>query len=185
MSIDSRIDRALEIGESNKRTSELIRNWCAHVSIKKDGGGGLVELETGLPIGPRFLECPHARAFGMAGVDLAHIALDFHDRNCVNCKFRQPVGLPNLTTLVTEREAYRTQQQQAQQRAEQEVAQRLAGRESTRQQLRPYLDTMAATTLDLISELDSAPSEDVARRLVQTAEVAPEPLASQIMDHLF
>jgi hypothetical protein len=133
---------------------ELISNWCAYVSIKKSGGTGIVEQQTGLPIGHRYLECQHAPASGMAGSDLALIALDFHDRNCVDCKFRESVGLPNLTTLLSQRDAHRAQQRQAQQRAEQQVAERLAARESARQQMRPYLDTMAATTLDQISELD-------------------------------
>ena len=185
MSTDEHIQRALEIGEKNKRTSELIRNWCANVSIKKLGGGGLVEFDTGLPIGPRSLECQHARAPGMAGSDLALIALNFHDRNCVDCKFRQPVGLPNLTTLVSERDAHRAQQQQAQQRAEREVAERLAARESSRQQMRGRLETMAATTLDQISELDRSRSNDPANRLVQVAELAPETFAPEIVEHLF
>jgi hypothetical protein len=171
--LDRRIERALAIGEQNQRTVELVRNWCAHVSIKKFGGVGLVELETGLPIGPHSLECPHARASGIAGSDLAVVALDFHDRNCVDCRFRQAVGLPNLTTLLSEREVYRAKQERAQRQAEQEVAERLVERESVRQQLRAHLDTMAATTLDLISELDRTRSKDAATRLKQTAALAP------------
>ena len=62
MSIDKSFERAIEIGEKNKRTVELVRNWCVHVSIRKLGGGGLIEQQTRLPIGPRSLECPHAPA---------------------------------------------------------------------------------------------------------------------------
>jgi hypothetical protein len=90
---DPRIEQAIEIGRKNKRTWELVRNWCAHVSIRKHGGVGLVEAQTGLPIGHHFLECPHAPAGGMAAWDLADTAVDFYDRNCVGCKFRQPVAL--------------------------------------------------------------------------------------------
>ena len=116
MSTDDRIQRAIEIGEKNKRISELVCNWCAHVSIKRHGAG-MVEMDTGLPIGPRSLECPHARASGMAGMDMAGIALNFYDRNCIDCKFRQPVGLPNLSTLVADRDAYLAQQQRQRERA--------------------------------------------------------------------
>jgi hypothetical protein len=138
-----------------------------------------------LPIGPRFLECPHAPASGMAGMDLTFVAVDFYDRNCVDCKFRKPVGLPNLKSLVDERDGHRARQQQAQRRAEQEVADRLANREAARQDLRPRLDTLAATTLDQISELDRSRSKDVGARLVQIAELAPETFTSEIIAHLF
>src|ERR1700694_5829717 len=157
---EDHIQRAIEMGEQNKRTVELVHNWCANVSVKIWGGVGLVEMETGLPIGHRVLECPHAPASGMAGADLAFVAVDFYDRNCVDCKFRKPVGLPNLKSLVDERDAHRARQQQAQRSAHQEVAARLAAREAIRQDLRPRLDTLAATTLDQISELDRIRSDD-------------------------
>ena len=50
------------------------------------------------------LECPHARAGGMSAFKLADTALDFHDRNCVDCKFRKPMGFPNLSELLAERD---------------------------------------------------------------------------------
>ena len=121
----------------------------------------------------------------MAGADLAIIAVDFYDRNCVDCKFRKPVGLPNLKSLVDERDAQRTRQQQAQQRAEREVADRLVAREAIRQQLRPLLDALAATTLDQISELDRTRSKEAGSRLVQIAELAPETFTPEIIGHLF
>ena len=182
---DDHIRRALEIGEQNKRTIELVRNWCANVSVKPLGSGGIVEMNMGLPVGPRMLECPHAPASGMAGADLAFVAIDFYDRNCADCKFRKPVGLPNLKSLVDERDAHQAKQQQAQRRAEQEIADRLVGREAIRQGLRPNLDTLAATTLDQISELDRTRSDDAGARLVQTAELAPETFTPEISEHLF
>jgi hypothetical protein len=94
-------------------------------------------------------------------------------------------GCRNLTALLSERDAYRAQQQQARQRAEQQVTGRLAARELARQQIRPRLDTMAATTLDQISDLDSTRSKEAANRLVQTAELAPETFAPDIIEHLF
>jgi hypothetical protein len=50
---EDQIQRAIEIGEKNQRVIELVRNWCGNVSIKLGGGTGLVEAQTGLPIGPR------------------------------------------------------------------------------------------------------------------------------------
>jgi hypothetical protein len=184
-STEDQIQRAIEIGKKNQRVIELVRNWCAHVSIKLGGGTGLVEQQTGLPIGVRFLECPHAPAGGMAGMDLTSIAIDYYDRNCVDCKFRKPVRLPNLKSLVDERDAHQARQQQAQRLAEQEVAGRLAAREVERRDLRPDLDTLTATTLDQISELDRSRSKDAGTRLVQIAELAPETFTPEIIAHLF
>jgi hypothetical protein len=182
---EDHIQRAIDIGEKNKRVIGLIQNWCANVTVKKWGGGGLVEAETGLPIGPRMLECPHAAASGMAGVDLTFIAIDFYDRNCSDCKFRKPVNIPNLKELIDERDSKRAQQNQAQKRAERELADRLEAREAHRRELRLRLGTMAATTLDLISELDRTRETEAATRLVQTAELAPETFSPEITEHLF
>jgi hypothetical protein len=183
--MEDRIQHAMEIGERNQKTVELIRNWCAHVSVKKWGGGGIVEAETGLPIGPRLLECPHAPASGMTGSDLTMIAVDFYDRNCADCKLRKPVGLPNLKSLIDQRDAERARQQRARQQAEQETADRLAARETTRQQLRLHLDALSATTLDQISELDRTRNNDAGSGLVQIAELAPETFTPEIVTHLF
>jgi hypothetical protein len=84
-----------------------------------------------------------------------------------------------------ERNAHRAEQQRVQQRAEQAVAERLEARELVRRNMRPTLDTMAATTLAQISELDRSRSDDVAFRLIQTAELAPETFAPEIIEHLF
>lgn len=47
-----RIQEAIELGENNLRTLELVRNWCAHAQIVRAGGTGFVEMQTDLPIRP-------------------------------------------------------------------------------------------------------------------------------------
>jgi hypothetical protein len=61
-----RIQQAMEAGEKNLRTWKLVQNWCANVKIVKHGGTGIVEMQTGLPIGHHFLECPHAHPWASA-----------------------------------------------------------------------------------------------------------------------
>src|SRR5580704_14346399 len=95
------------IGQANKAIIELAQNWCAHLSVEKFGGTGIVEVETGLPIGMRRFKCPYASAAGMAGMDLGHVVLDFYDRNCAGCQQRLPVRLPNLSQLVSDRDRFR------------------------------------------------------------------------------
>jgi hypothetical protein len=102
--VDDVFEKAFRIGEANAKVIELARNWCAHIEVEKSGGTGIIEAQTGLPIGMRSFKCTHASAAGWAGMDLETIALDFHDRNCVGCTKRIPVRLPNLSQLVGERD---------------------------------------------------------------------------------
>ena len=184
MSVD-RIQQAMEAGEKNLRTWKLVQNWCANVKIVKHGGTGIVEMQTGLPIGHHFLECPHAPAGGMAAWDLADTAIDFYDRNCVDCKFRKPVGLPNISILIAERDKQKKAHDQEQARQAQVIADRLAAREAARQIIRQNLGALPATTLDQISELDRTRSETAALRLVELVELAPETFVPEIVEHLF
>lgn len=102
--VDDGIERALQIGEANAKVIELAKNWCAHLEVEKSGGTGIVEAQTGLPIGMRSFKCVHACAAGFAGMALESIVLDFYDRNCIGCTKRVPVRLPNLSQLVSDRE---------------------------------------------------------------------------------
>jgi hypothetical protein len=51
MADDAGIQRAIEIGQRNAAVIELLQNWCAHARVIHDGGCGVVEQMTGLPIG--------------------------------------------------------------------------------------------------------------------------------------
>lgn len=185
MAVDAKIEEAVRIGEKNLRTVQLVQNWCAHVSVKKAGGVGMVEQMYGVPVGPHGLECPHAPAGGIATWDLVDAALDFHDRNCVGCQFRKPVGIPNLSQLVAEQDQRAAARKQDEDRAARERAERLARREAARQKIRQTLDPVAATTLDLISELDRSEGSDPGDRLVESARLAPETFTPEIQEHLF
>ena len=49
--LDREIERAFEIGKDNEEVIQLARNWCGHLKVVKSGGTGLIEVQTGLPIG--------------------------------------------------------------------------------------------------------------------------------------
>jgi len=178
-----RIQEAIENGQRNQHVLELLHNWCGHVQARKQGVG-MVDQMTGLPIGHMSLECPHARAGGMSAFKLADTALDFHDRNCVDCKFRKPMGFPNLSELLAERDKRVTAERLERERQETETANRLASRQAARQKIRSSLDPLAATTLDRIDELDGK-DEGAGQRLVETAKLAPETFTPAITDYLF
>ncbi|MFT3728629.1 MAG: hypothetical protein QM759_12465 [Terricaulis sp.] len=182
---DKRIEQAIENGQSNLRTMELVRNWCAHASITKMGGGGLIEAHTGLPIGHHGLSCPHASAGGMMTWDLRDAAIDFYDRNCHDCKLRKPVGLPNISSLISERDAREATARAARKNTDDRIAAALATRDSVRAGLRAALDPPAASHVDLLADLDHARGERVSERLVEAARLAPETFPPGLIEHLF
>lgn len=185
MSSDRDIQKAIEAGEKNRRTTELIHNWCRYAKVKKCGGTGLIEAQTGLPIGHHAMACDHAPASGMATWDLADAALDFHDRNCVECKYRVPVRLPNISELLGARDKELAAQKQI--RALQE-AQRIAAlsrRQEIRHALKEALPASSYTIIEQLEELDGGRHEDQRTKLVETARLAPEIFTPEIIEHYF
>src|SRR6185369_17361077 len=100
MSGERDYQRTVEVGRRNQEVKVLIQNWCGHARIEKAGGTGMIEVATGFPIGHHSMACDHAPAGGFATWRLEDAALDFYDRNCVSCRVRQPLRLPNLVELV-------------------------------------------------------------------------------------
>jgi hypothetical protein len=182
---DQHIQEAIEAGSRNQSTLQLVHNWCRHAGIQKFGVG-LVEEFTALPAGALGLACEHAAAAGIFAPDLADAAIDFHDRNCAQCTHRIPVGFPNIGTLVAERDA-RRQRAEAEQRAQRtELLARRQKREAGRQQLRAQLPSLSQSIVDDLTELDQdAAHEDVAKRLIETAKLAPETFTPELTAHLF
>jgi hypothetical protein len=120
----------------------------------------------------------------MSAFELADTALDFHDRNCVDCKFRKPMGFPNLSVLLAERELRRNRERTERKRVERAGIDRLTAREAAREKIRTGLDAVAATTLQRITELDRQET-GAEQRLIETAKLAPETFTQEIVDHLF
>jgi hypothetical protein len=151
MTMDDSIEKALQIGERNKEIIELAQNWCAHLEVRQAGGVGLVELQTGLPIGMRSFKCPYARAAGVAGMDLEVVSLDFYDRNCVDCKDRLPVRLPNLSSLVGEHDAAQKRESEARASFAEQQTSALAARAARRDGLARGCDPAGAGIFSLVS----------------------------------
>jgi hypothetical protein len=179
------VQRAITIGEANKRVLELLENWCAHITVEKEGWGGLVEQMSSLPIGPRSLTCPHASATGFSGMDLKFIALDFYDRNCVGCAHRKPVRLPNLSELIRERDQAAAAAAAESARRDAAEAAALRVRDAKRQVLRAELDPPSADLIDQIQELDHQRRGTAADHLVETAKLAPDVSTPPLVEYLF
>lgn len=173
------------MGEANQRTLELVRNWCAHLSVDKIGGGGLIEQFSDLPIGPRSLSCPHAVATGFTGHDLRFLAVDFYDRNCAGCTHRKPVGFPNLSALIGERDARRSAADEETRHREAADAQALQRRDEARQLIRAQLAPASADVIDQIEGIDHRREDANADRLAETARLAPDVFTAPIVDYAF
>ena len=152
--MDREFKKAIEAGERTRATMELVRNWCSHARIEKFGGTGMIEEMTGLPIGNHGLKCDHTTAEGMYTWDLRESALDFYDRNCVDCKKRKPVGVPNLSSLVKERDDLRAVDARKASAAEANRVEERAIRQLARSHLRQGIGALSNTIIDHIDEFD-------------------------------
>jgi hypothetical protein len=183
--MDDQITKAIRIGKENATIIELYKNFCADLQVERFGGTGIVEVETGLPIGSRSFKCQHASAGGMAGMDLKMIALDFYDRNCKGCEKRIPVRMPNLSGIVAERdEAYKQQQLLA--KKQQEARDAAYGeRRETRDRAKLDCDEPTAGLIDAIDRLDKSGTSEAGGVLVELARVASHAFDSRVTDLLY
>ncbi|WP_188393740.1 hypothetical protein [Mesorhizobium sp. SARCC-RB16n] len=183
--MDKEIQKAIEAGERNRAAMELVRNWCAHAKVEKHGGTGLVEQATGLPIGHHGLKCDYATAGGMFTWDLQDAALDFYDRNCIDCKHRKPVSIPNLLSLVKERDERRAEEAKEATAAEARRLEIQNSRKLARSQLRVGLGSVSSAIVDHIDEYDEHRDQEHRDRLCESARLAPEHFTQPIVDYIF
>ncbi|WP_329762803.1 hypothetical protein [Stenotrophomonas geniculata] len=185
MSRDRDIERTIRDGERNQDAKHLIHNWCRHARVEKFGGTGLIEMETGLPIGHHSMVCDFATASGMATWLLEESAVRFHDAHCVGCSHRVPVALPNLAMLVAQRDADREDAQGRAQEAQCAKEAALQARAIVRAELRTILPVLAKTFMDDLDRLDTDRDEQAATRVIESARLAPEILVPALTEYLF
>jgi hypothetical protein len=183
--LDREIERAFEIGKDNEEVIQLAHNWCGHLKVVKSGGTGLIEVQTGLPIGMRHFECPHAAAGGFAGMVMRDIVLDFYDRNCVGCKYRATVRLPNLTQLAAERDERNKRTRDAQAKASQDLNAAIAKRAEHRTKLSAGSNPPTLAIFEAIDKFDQEPSQQNGEVLLQVAEAAQSHFTMPVNDALW
>lgn len=182
---DRKIDRAIQAGERNQRAKEFVQNWCAHARVVKMGGTGLIEVQTGLPIGHHCLECDYAEARGLGTWLIEDAAVDFYDRNCTTCTHRKPVRLPNIIEFVRVRDERRRRVEAEKERLAKEVANAFAARQEVRHRLRRELAPVHATVIDQLETLDQERSVQACDALVNMATLAPDLFTTPIVEHIF
>lgn len=183
--MDLDIQRAIEAGQRNFEALELIENWCRHARVEKFGGVGLIEQQTGLPIGHHGMVCDHAPAGGISSYLLEDSAIDFHDRNCNNCTKREPVRLPNISKLISRRDAERERARAQQEALDRQRESALQARRTERASLAAGASVLLKSFLDDIDAFDATRDPTVTIRLVETARLAPELLTPEVVEYLF
>jgi hypothetical protein len=179
------LERYQALGERNQRALELAQNWCARLEIDVDGGVGLIEEMSGLPIASRVFRCPYARDTGWRMLEAQNAAVQFYDQNCNGCPHRQPVRLPNLLELVAVRDAERARRAEAAQSAAEEARARLDARAERRRALQSEMDAAEAGLLDLIARIDADPTTEGMETLLQVAQATPERFSAGIQEALY
>lgn len=175
---------AIEAGQRNLRATKLLNNWCFHAEIARTPGRGLIEAETGLPIGHMGVQCKFSKKNSMHCWLLEDAAFDFYVNNCKSCEKRISVGLPNIMEFVGPREAAAEQRKTAREEEEKDRKQKRLDRQHARALLRHELSLEETFVLDLLDDLDQ---DDIAKddpRLEQLANLAPETFTRKVIEHI-
>ena len=177
--------RAVEDGRRNQEVKVLIQNWCGYARIEKFGGTGMIEKMTGFPIGNHSMGCDHAPPARMATWLLEDAALDFYDHNCVGCKLRHPLRLPNLVQVVLERDRKKAEWEADKTRTAKALNDAFDSRQRIRDELRLDATAPVAALIEDIQLLDQKRTQDAAEKILATASLAPEVFTGALVEHLF
>lgn len=184
--MDRRWEQAVEAGKKNQSTTILVQNWCAHARVENHGGVGLIQMQTGLPIGHLAMACDYATSGStMAAWDLADAALAFHDDNCVGCAHRKPVRLPNLSELVADRDASVRAQEARTAACDLAEADALKQRRAARDALTSKLPPASRSLVEHLDALDTGSEQDAGKALEVAAGLAPDAFTPELVEYLF
>jgi len=175
---------AVDAGQRNLRVTKLLSNWCFHAELVRSPGRGMIEAETGLPIGHMGVQCKFSKKNSMLCWLLEDAAYDFYQNNCKSCAERVPVGIPNITEFVGSREQAAETRKRSREEDEKERKQKQIDRQQERAKLRYELSLEETFVIDLLDELDQESIANDDPRLEQLANLAPETFTRKVIEHL-
>ncbi len=181
---EDRYKEVAEAGRRNLQAKKLLANWCFHAEFVRSPGRGLIEAETGLPIGHMGVQCKFSKKNSIHCWLLEDAAYDFYLSNCRDCGERTPVGMPNIMSFIGPREKAASERRKTRENDEKERKKKHLERVQERVEIRYGLSLEETFVLDLLDELDH---EDIARddpRLEQLANLAPETFTRRVIEHL-
>ncbi|EIT7020332.1 hypothetical protein MA615_000604 [Vibrio vulnificus] len=181
---DDGIKNAIEAGQHNLETLELLANWCEHAEFSRSGGVGIVEAETGLPIGHMGMQCKYSKQSSLYCWLLEDSVYDFYKSTCVNCDKRVPVSIPNILKFVEPRLKADEKRKQEKIKAAALKKEAQTDRKLQRAELRPTLTLEETFVIDLLDELDVDDVSSSDPRLEKFAHLAPEVFTPSIVEIL-
>lgn len=179
---DRELRKLREIGEANRVTLELLRNWCAHARVVTEGGVGMFQQFTGLPVSMCRVTCEHERAGSQVSMHLKENALDFHDRNCFDCEHREPVGFPNLSFLVGERDRERQDRARRAEETKRRRDEELEARCRRRAAVFESPNAAQRGLVELLDELDRSPSEATEHAFLEALRAVPDQVTDRFRE---
>lgn len=180
----NRFQEAVEAGQRNLRAVKLLSNWCSHSEFIRSEGRGMIEAETGLPIGHMGVQCKFVKQSSMLSWLLEDSVYSFYQENCKDCNRRIPVGFPNIIEFVGPREKAAEERNLARKEEERKRKEKQLNRQQEREVLRLTLSLEETFVLDLLDELDQEKIEKSDPRLEQLANLAPETFTKKVIEHL-
>ena len=183
-------ESALEAGVRNQQMITLAKNHCTRMEFVQNGGQGMAEEATGLPINAREVRCPMAHGH-MISSNLEATVPAFYRQHCVGCQEQRPTGLlPTLGAYVkaTDENAAAERKRDAEQRAALHEA--WEKRTERRRGLMARCDDAMVNALTDIAILDVDPGGDRRQddgaalgRLKALAERAPDVFTADVVAH--
>lgn len=181
---EDRYNKAVEAGQRNLRATKLLSNWCFHAELVRSPGRGMIEAETGLPIGHMGVQCKFSKKNSMLCWLLEDAAYDFYQNNCKGCTERVPVKIPNIMDFVGPREQAAETRKRTREEEDKERKQKQIDRRQERARLRYELSLEETFVFDLLDELDQENIASDDPRLEQLANLAPETFTRRVIEHL-
>lgn len=181
---DKDIQRAIKIGENNKKIIASTNAWCSHLVIE-DTSAGLINEMYGLPMNQN-IHCPHTTG-GYGGMDFEWIARDFILENCRNCKYHKEVSDRNFGKEVIAEHNLRTANLEKIENAKKTKKQKLHDEIQTADK-KDYLKTSIShrSVLEIIYSIgdNSVNQSEIAEKILEASKVAPSLFNSTAVDFL-
>jgi hypothetical protein len=186
---DPEIAHYVALGQRNAEVIELFARFCRNVRVEAMGGVGVIEAQTGLPIGHRAFRCAYASGMTAFSMHLEDAAVEFYEEHCHGCADRIRSGLlgENIATLA---EARRSASQAHEEKEKTEADIRLrqheerSARRSRRRAGEPYPSAAQLQRVDRLDPPDGSPESSDIEWLVRTASLGPEVISEPTVAEL-
>lgn len=178
----------ISLGRKNQEMIALGKAWCTHIRTDREGGIGLVEQMTGLPITGGGFTCDYAQQpADPLGMKLAETAVGFYENNCRGCENRSSGGrVPNLGTWAEERLTERAQRDEEEAMARQIAVTQSQERIAYRKSIIASFSAASQEIVDLVNKLDhNQYDEQAAESLQELVKLAPEAFSDEVKKILY